>query len=172
MLWMHLSGDEVHILYSFLYRSIHDTSIHDKSVHKNILVLLLIYLFQWKTSLTISIIHHEKSCLDFRHSIVFRIRAYVTFRFMFRFPYFFNMKLSKIGPDHIHRSNTIQSINSLMVGIGGTSFLARDSKNRIHVVVTHVGSLGRDVFRAKGDRKVFLVHCGSREKRRRYNKHY
>jgi hypothetical protein len=57
-----------------------------------------------------------------------------------------------------------------MVGIGGTSFLARDSKNRIHVVVPHVGSLGRNVFRAQGDGKVFLVHCGSREKRKNVQK--
>ena len=45
-----------------------------------------------------------------------------------------------------------------MVGIGGTSFLARNSKNRIHVVVTHVGSLGRNVFRAQGNRKALLAH--------------
>ena len=47
----------------------------------------------------------------------------------------------------------------LVIGIGGTSLLARDTKNRIHVVITHIGSLSRDVFRAQCNWEVFLVHC-------------
>ncbi len=46
-----------------------------------------------------------------------------------------------------------------MIGIGGTGLLARDTKDGIHVVVTHVRSLGGNVFRAKGAGKSLLVHC-------------
>jgi hypothetical protein len=47
-----------------------------------------------------------------------------------------------------------------MVGIGGTSLLARDTKDGIHVVVTHVGSLSGNVFRTEGNWKSLLTHCG------------
>ena len=48
---------------------------------------------------------------------------------------------------------------NLMIGIGGTGLLARDTKDRIHVVVTHVRSLGSNVLRAEGAGKSLLVHC-------------
>eukprot|EP00533_Pseudo-nitzschia_delicatissima_P013448 CAMPEP_0197262522 /NCGR_PEP_ID=MMETSP1432-20130617/542_1 /TAXON_ID=44447 /ORGANISM="Pseudo-nitzschia delicatissima, Strain UNC1205" /LENGTH=143 /DNA_ID=CAMNT_0042726823 /DNA_START=120 /DNA_END=551 /DNA_ORIENTATION=- len=47
---------------------------------------------------------------------------------------------------------------NLMIGIGGTGLLARDTKDRIHVVVTHVRSLGSNVLRAEGAGKSLLVH--------------
>ena len=48
-----------------------------------------------------------------------------------------------------------------MIGIGGTGLLAGGTKDRVHVVVTHVGSLGGNVFWAKSGWKVLLVHCSS-----------
>lgn len=52
-----------------------------------------------------------------------------------------------------------------MIGIGGTGLLARDTENRIHVVVTHVCSLGSNVFGAHGDGKSLLVHCCAESRR-------
>ena len=46
-----------------------------------------------------------------------------------------------------------------MIGIGGTGFLTGNTENGIHVVVTHVGSLRGDVFRAESNWKALLVHC-------------
>jgi hypothetical protein len=53
-----------------------------------------------------------------------------------------------------------QAISSffLRLGVHRTRFLATDSKNRIHVVVTHVGTLGCLVFGVHGEGKL-RVHC-------------
>lgn len=48
-----------------------------------------------------------------------------------------------------------------MIGIGSTGLLAGSSENRVHVVVTHVGSLGGNVFWTNSGWKVLLVHCDS-----------
>jgi len=51
-----------------------------------------------------------------------------------------------------------ESTLSLMIGIGSTSLLTGNTEDGVHVVVTHVSSLGRNVFRVHGTWKPLLAH--------------
>jgi hypothetical protein len=53
----------------------------------------------------------------------------------------------------------------LWLGVGSTSLLAGNSVNGVHVVVTHVSSLGSNVFRAHGAGKIRSGHCSVEEAR-------
>ena len=55
---------------------------------------------------------------------------------------------------------------NLRIRIGGTGLLARDSKDGVHVVVTHVSSLGSNVLWVHGQGHVLGAHCGLTKKKR------
>lgn len=61
--------------------------------------------------------------------------------------------------DLLRIKSSLHSFMNLRIGIGGTSLLAGNTKNGVHVVVTHISSLGGHVLWAHGDGKVLGGDC-------------
>ena len=63
-----------------------------------------------------------------------------------------------------HKSSVVfndPSMTNLRIRIGGTSLLAGNTVDGVHVVVTHVSSLSGLVLRVESQRQVLWVHCSA-----------